>query len=106
MPSPEPIRMNTAIALIQCHSRVTTAWRLIGGVGVASAGESMNGNISARFPTGQPGVYSTIVEAAPAHSPTPPPKTLCCMGGGVRSEEHTSELQSLMRISYAVFCMK
>src|SRR3546814_3657768 len=25
---------------------------------------------------------------------------------GPRSEEHTSELQSLMRISYAVFCMK
>src|SRR3546814_4692114 len=30
------------------------------------------------------------------------------LGGGVlrRSEEHTSELQSLMRISYAVFCLK
>src|SRR3546814_4201576 len=26
--------------------------------------------------------------------------------GGPRSEEHTSELQSLMRISYAVFCLK
>src|SRR3546814_1282309 len=26
--------------------------------------------------------------------------------GWVRSEEHTSELQSLMRISYAVFCLK
>src|SRR3546814_6375483 len=34
-----------------------------------------------------------------------------CRRGGVhpfieRSEEHTSELQSLMRISYAVFCLK
>src|SRR3546814_2954826 len=28
------------------------------------------------------------------------------MFGKVRSEEHTSELQSLMRISYAVFCLK
>src|SRR3546814_3503073 len=27
-------------------------------------------------------------------------------GGAPRSEEHTSELQSLMRISYAVFCLK
>src|SRR3546814_10585068 len=27
-------------------------------------------------------------------------------GLGFRSEEHTSELQSLMRISYAVFCLK
>src|SRR3546814_10791066 len=26
--------------------------------------------------------------------------------GDIRSEEHTSELQSLMRISYAVFCLK
>src|SRR3546814_2615517 len=28
------------------------------------------------------------------------------VGERVRSEEHTSELQSLMRISYAVFCLK
>src|SRR3546814_10371707 len=28
------------------------------------------------------------------------------LGGFRRSEEHTSELQSLMRISYAVFCLK
>src|SRR3546814_3630248 len=27
-------------------------------------------------------------------------------GSVIRSEEHTSELQSLMRISYAVFCLK
>src|SRR3546814_9451393 len=27
-------------------------------------------------------------------------------GGKKRSEEHTSELQSLMRISYAVFCLQ
>src|SRR3546814_1858202 len=41
------------------------------------------------------------------------PRTYYQGGGGVydvygryRSEEHTSELQSLMRISYAVFCLK
>src|SRR3546814_7483894 len=28
------------------------------------------------------------------------------VGRGYRSEEHTSELQSLLRISYAVFCVK
>src|SRR3546814_4058137 len=33
----------------------------------------------------------------PAHSPS--------LLGFARSEEHTSELQSLMRISYAVFCL-
>src|SRR3546814_8078771 len=30
----------------------------------------------------------------------------CAAIGSLRSEEHTSELQSLMRISYAVFCLK
>src|SRR3546814_8357456 len=30
----------------------------------------------------------------------------CILPPGHRSEEHTSELQSLMRISYAVFCLK
>src|SRR3546814_3643469 len=29
-----------------------------------------------------------------------------CACRAIRSEEHTSELQSLMRISYAVFCLK
>src|SRR3546814_7956444 len=32
--------------------------------------------------------------------------TLSGLAGSTRSEEHTSELQSLMRISYAVFCLK
>src|SRR3546814_3365651 len=31
---------------------------------------------------------------------------LCRRAREARSEEHTSELQSLMRISYAVFCLK
>src|SRR3546814_9247114 len=30
----------------------------------------------------------------------------CLEEARIRSEEHTSELQSLMRISYAVFCLK
>src|SRR3546814_2206827 len=42
-------------------------------------------------------------------------RSMCCSAirprhrrclDGRRSEEHTSELQSLMRISYAVFCLK
>src|SRR3546814_10560936 len=37
-------------------------------------------------------------------SSPPPPSDRS--GHGRRSEEHTSELQSLMRISYAVFCLK
>src|SRR3546814_8820434 len=38
--------------------------------------------------------------AAHPHPPPPPAAAAAC-----RSEEHTSELQSLMRISYAVFCL-
>src|SRR3546814_1248969 len=34
------------------------------------------------------------------------PALLHRLPGAGRSEEHTSELQSLMRISYAVFCLK
>src|SRR3546814_4298775 len=34
------------------------------------------------------------------------PGHLNCVEPHKRSEEHTSELQSLMRISYAVFCLK
>src|SRR3546814_4797501 len=36
----------------------------------------------------------------------PSTNSLRGIGGTLRSEEHTSELQSLMRISYAVFCLK
>src|SRR3546814_1135953 len=34
------------------------------------------------------------------------PRLMRRCGDDLRSEEHTSELQSLMRISYAVFCLK
>src|SRR3546814_6176189 len=36
----------------------------------------------------------------------PPPGTEVVASSPARSEEHTSELQSLMRISYAVLCLK
>src|SRR3546814_4403042 len=46
-------------------------------------------------PTSQPTVLSRYPDPTQYRIPAPP-----------RSEEHTSELQSLMRISYAVFCLK
>src|SRR3546814_8575193 len=42
---------------------------------------------------------ATIIAAIAARS-------FAAIAGPLRSEEHTSELQSLMRISYAVFCLK
>src|SRR3546814_4701995 len=55
-----------------------------------------------------PGNIDDIVNATsdPIIAITVPPRSI---PGGIfspRSEEHTSELQSLMRISYAVFCLK
>src|SRR3546814_2900246 len=49
------------------------------------------------------GILSSVVAAQQTA-----PATLVLRNGKVvtRSEEHTSELQSLMRISYAVFCLK
>src|SRR3546814_7399838 len=44
---------------------------------------------------------SLVLVAAGHHHRVPGPQRR-----GERSEEHTSELQSLMRISYAVFCLK
>src|SRR3546814_7874057 len=43
---------------------------------------------------------------SPAASRSGQPHAPACRCGCDRSEEHTSELQSLMRISYAVFCLK
>src|SRR3546814_3334344 len=46
-----------------------------------------------------------IVGMTKAFSPAAEPSGQRCVTF-LRSEEHTSELQSLMRISYAVFCLK
>src|SRR3546814_7694219 len=44
-------------------------------------------------------IHRTYLTSDGHKAPVPTVKKLC------RSEEHTSELQSLMRISYAVFCL-
>src|SRR3546814_4552476 len=59
--------------------------------------------------------YTTLFRSVPAVSESQriEPRTnmfvlatISWSGASCRSEEHTSELQSLMRISYAVFCLK
>src|SRR3546814_7060012 len=47
-----------------------------------------------------------IVEPARGNRLSPLREAGVNVGVDIRSEEHTSELQSLMRISYAVFCLK
>src|SRR3546814_6464354 len=54
--------------------------------------------------------YRLLARQRAAEALGGPPRALADAGAGRhrqgRSEEHTSELQSLMRISYAVFCLK
>src|SRR3546814_18133377 len=56
--------------------------------------------------------YTTLFRSGPAGEPDPRQRRrrgverVVAAGQLQRSEEHTSELQSLMRISYAVFCLK
>src|SRR3546814_2141719 len=64
---------------------------------IAGEGEPDEGSVE--MPRGAKIGY--VAQEAPAGDATPFETVLA-----VRSEEHTSELQSLMRISYAVFCLK
>src|SRR3546814_9487344 len=64
---------------------------------------------SAAAPISTRQLYRVVVEAAEAADidKRVGPHTLRhSFATHLRSEEHTSELQSLMRISYAVFCLK
>src|SRR3546814_10536133 len=53
-------------------------------------------------------VFFSIIDPSSAHSTRKASRHASAPPASpdVRSEEHTSELQSLMRISYAVFCLK
>src|SRR3546814_8843765 len=64
-------------------------------IGTACAAEGL---AYAAIPIGHAGFSHAQIDALD--------KLLTSATGPIRSEEHTSELQSLMRISYAVFCLK
>src|SRR3546814_1775100 len=68
-----------------------------GGVGEGVAGRGFRTVVRQRP---RLRAHERIVPVGRGYAPDSPRTTTC------RSEEHTSELQSLMRISYAVFCLK
>src|SRR3546814_2543876 len=79
-------------------------------VGYAPLPESLRKNEALRAEMGRQ-VMESFYQGL--HLPVPgelpefgKPFSLQSPGKNKRSEEHTSELQSLMRISYAVFCLK
>src|SRR3546814_3714317 len=68
----------------------------------ACAGMEEEGRINGRFrPNRDAAAAHRLRTAISRDTPQPPARRR-----PPRSEEHTSELQSLMRISYAVFCLK
>src|SRR3546814_7381634 len=52
------------------------------------------------------GAHLVVIGVKAADQAPPGGDDLAVIERDLRSEEHTSELQSLMRISYAVFCLK
>src|SRR3546814_5592553 len=69
---------------------------------VAEANELLTGDERADDDDG----YELRIASLSEHVRSAPTEGLPAWTGELRSEEHTSELQSLMRISYAVFCLK
>src|SRR3546814_4006243 len=76
----------------------TTLFRSAGWAGAAFPGQ-------ARAPTGQGSALRGRSRLRRIHVARQRPHDIAPLRIA-RSEEHTSELQSLMRISYAVFCLK
>src|SRR3546814_4187155 len=68
---------------------------------LAALALAFGGNAFAQDPGSDPG-QAVLIRNATVHTAT----ARGTLQGADRSEEHTSELQSLMRNSYAVFCLK
>src|SRR3546814_10789499 len=89
----------------RCHSRPPATICGHKGPGVARAPCPSSLAQNASPPKSSRHCHSRRLRRARPNSPVYPiaPCSRCACS---RSEEHTSELQSLMRISYAVFCLK
>src|SRR3546814_7311460 len=95
-----------AIAAVRDSRFLTVFWNsplLLEKASVPPTKFSIVRRISAPLPSSEPDVESSsrLSDFPSLPSPLRPSASL-----STRSEEHTSELQSLMRISYAVFCLK
>src|SRR3546814_1273919 len=100
-------RRHTRCALVTgvqtCALPICSLDLIIGADGLGTVSLLGNEGLSDVTSGGQPVTY--VVD------PSDPSLLIAHTGGdetdeSARSEEHTSELQSLMRISYAVFCLK
>src|SRR3546814_4299046 len=90
--------LNFARRVASAHSGLTVV-----GIGAKSTPARCNERVSSGL-----AIHThPDIQVSPAKTPHRFNSRSARRGGGRRrSEEHTSELQSLMRISYAVFCLK
>src|SRR3546814_3064925 len=84
---------NTVVAAVGIKPATLGAGAALSGF-LQTTGGGMGSAVNALFPAGDP-LFLAVTFGGTA-----------VLGAVIRSEEHTSELQSLMRISYAVFCLK
>src|SRR3546814_2629450 len=91
------------------RTRGETAAGSVGPAAPAAGGRGRCGAQARRRPAATPEARAADIRRA---EPAPDlirgrhARRARCLRASLRSEEHTSELQSLMRISYAVFCLK
>src|SRR3546814_7297449 len=79
--------------------KLNQAWR----VGMEQEGTDLTGTV---LPVDRGSLSMAMGRDNVVHIAITDKKAAARVGEMLRSEEHTSELQSLMRISYAVFCLK
>src|SRR3546814_9415511 len=96
MPAPPP---NGVSSTVRCLSR---AWQRMSTVSTAHSPAS-NALPASDAPSGPGNISGNSVSTTARHGSVTASLPHLARE---RSEEHTSELQSLMRISYAVFCLK
>src|SRR3546814_6834216 len=91
----------------QGQGDLSAAARLVRGARRdAAAGRAGRDPGAGPLSRGGAGAWPVLFGAAGGAGAAEPGQHLQGDGERPRSEEHTSELQSLMRISYAVFCLK
>src|SRR3546814_8046482 len=102
--------LRSHVTVLRGHSK---RFEALAGAPPASATATASNSLSAdaRSPPSGSSCSSNWMLRRPNPSPLPPLSFTQAYGLSVtkhqrRSEEHTSELQSLMRTSYAVFCLK
>src|SRR3546814_6182830 len=92
--------------LFRSVTRDVVSFYNIGGALTGSAADVKLQTLKARLTGGDQRAVAVLVSAEDSdNNPAQPAIQAFLRDLGARSEEHTSELQSLMRISYAVFCL-